>query len=265
MRDDIQREGASLRRGISAAELERHSACRSRMTINDPEQEDPYYATVPIGIESTDSKIKSRIMKQADFMSEMASIEQEAMLHASKELHSLGVQSLKFKTQVEERKSNKNTMQSFKEQKLDEWKVVKYCTKFITQFHITHYVSSIQLGASGYELLAERKISRRLGLGSHVGVEKIAAGSLSTTHSRSHGSSASNVRRIGVIELKNGIPTVKRGSHQEAVVGIQVKPISDLIMTRELRTPLKKALLKYLRSEGETCGKYLQYNTCIIV
>ena len=59
-----------------------------------------------------------------------------------------------------------------------------------------------------------------------------------------------------MIELKDGIPTVKRGSHQEAVVGIQVKPISDLIMTRELRTPLEKALLKYLRNEEEEFGKW---------
>ena len=67
-----------------------------------------------------------------------------------------------------------------------------------------------------------------------------------------------------MIELKNGIPTVKRRSHQEAVVGTQVKPISDLIMTRELRTPLKKALLIYLRSEGETCGKCLQCSMSIV-
>ena len=93
-------------------------------------------------------------------------------------------------------------------------------------------------------------------MGSHIGVEKIAAGSLGTTYMRGRGNSASNVRRIGVIELKNGIPTVKRGSHQEAVVGIQVKPISDLVMTRKLRIPLKRALLKCLRSEGETCGEY---------
>ena len=137
----------------------------------------------------------------------------------------------------------------------DQEQMVEYCTKFITQFHITHYVSSIQLGASGYEVLTQSKLSRKLGVGSNVGVEKIASGSVSTTHSKSHSHKASNVRRIGVIELNNGIPTVKRGSHQEAVVGIQVKPISDLVTMRELRTPLKEALLKYLKNEGEEVGK----------
>ena len=252
-------EGASLRKGISATELERYSMCRSPMMINGQENVENSYAPLSIEIESTDSKIKRRIIKQADFVSEMASIEQETMLHASRELLSLDQQSLKLKAQTEEQRSNETRTHSFTKQGIDEEKIVKYCTKFITKFHITHYVSSIQLGASGYEVLAESKISRRLGIGSHIGVEKIAAGSLSTTNSRSHGSNASNVRRIGVIELKNGIPTVKRGSHQEAVVGIQVKPISDLVMTRKLRKPLKTALLKYLRSEGETCGKCLQY------
>ena len=246
-------EGASLRRGVSTTELD--STCRSPIMIN--EEENPYYANVPVEIGSTDSKVKRRIMKQADFVSEMASIEQETMLHASRELLSVDKQLVKLKVQTEERSSCESSPQSFTEYGIDEDKLVKYCTKFITQFHITHYVSSIQLGASGYEILAESRISRRLGIGSHIGVEKIAAGSLGTTHMRGRGSSASNVRRIGVIELKNGIPTVKRGSHQEGVVGIQVKPISDLVMVRKLRTPLRRALLKYLRSEGETHGKCL--------
>ena len=137
----------------------------------------------------------------------------------------------------------------------DQKQMIEYCMKFITQFRITHYVSSIQLGASGYEVLTQSKLSRKLGIGSNIGVEKIASGSVSTTHSKSHSHKASNVRRIGVIELNNGIPTVKRGSHQEAVVGIQVKPISDLVTMRELRTPLKKALLKYLKNEGVEVGK----------
>ena len=139
----------------------------------------------------------------------------------------------------------------------DDEKIVKYCTRFISEFRITHYVSSIQLGASGYEVLTQSNLSRKLGIGGNVGVEKIATSRASITHSKTktHSHRESNVRRIGVIELKDGIPTVKRGSHQEAVVGIQVKPISDLIKIKELRGPLKKALVKYLRSEGEGVGK----------
>lgn len=114
-------------------------------------------------------------------------------------------------------------------------------------------MSSIQLGASGYEVITESKIARRLRMQSHLGVEKIAAGSVASTHSRSTGSNTSNLKRIGIIEIKNSVPTVKRGTHHEAVVGIQVKPISDLILARELRTPLKGALIQYVRRKGESC------------
>ena len=138
----------------------------------------------------------------------------------------------------------------------DKERMVEHCTKFIAQFHVTHYVSSIQLGASGYEVLTRSKLSRKLGIGGHIGVEKIASGDLSASYSKNRSHKASSIRRIGVIELKDGVPTVKRGSHQEAVVGIQVKPISDLVTMRELRTSLEKALLKYLRNEGEEFGKW---------
>ena len=147
-------------------------------------------------------------------------------------------------------------IQMFK-QYIEDEEIIEYCNRFITQFHITHYVSSIQLGASGYEVLTESRIARRLGLGSRVGVEKIAAGTTESSHTKSHRKNSSDVNRIGVIELKNNIPTVRRGSHQEAVVGIQVKPISDLVNVPELRGSLQKALVQYTRSEGDTCGEWL--------
>ena len=62
-------EGTSLRRGISATELERYSTCRSPMTINGQESVENSYAPLSIEIESADSKIKRRIIKQANFVS----------------------------------------------------------------------------------------------------------------------------------------------------------------------------------------------------
>ena len=66
------------------------------------------------------------------------------------------------------------------------------------------------------------------------------------------------MNKIGIIEIEedNKI-VVKRRSHQEGVVGVQVKPISDLVTTKELRETLKAGLLHYVRSEGDTNGTIL--------
>ena len=138
---------------------------------------------------------------------------------------------------------------------MTESKIAESCNKFISQYKVTHYVSSIQLGASGYEVITESKRGHRFGAGSHIGVQKIAAGSISGSHSRSHHKKTTDVRKIGIIELKDGIATVKRGSHNEAVVGIQVRPISDLITSQKLKDIMQKALVRYTESKGDASGK----------
>ena len=81
--------------------------------------------------------------------------------------------------------SRENVIQKV-EHHMIESKIAESCNKFISQFRVTHYVSSIQLGASGYEVITESKRGRRLGVGSHIGVQKIAAGSATGSHSKSH-------------------------------------------------------------------------------
>ena len=133
--------------------------------------------------------------------------------------------------------------------------IAEICNNFISQYKVTHYVSSIQLGACGYEVITESRKGHRFGAGSHIGVQKIAAGSASGTHSKSHHKKTTDVRKIGVIELKDGIAMVKRGSHNEAVVGIQVRPISDLVTSREIKGIMQKALVWYIESKGDASGK----------
>lgn len=69
---------------------------------------------------------------------------------------------LQEQTERRDRKSVEDTMrQTFKQCMKNE--VIEYCSKFIAHFHITHYVSSIQLGASEYDVLTESEIAKRLG------------------------------------------------------------------------------------------------------
>lgn len=261
---DAQMERGASSEGIAGDSTETISLA----TQHDNDEEYSYvnYQMLGIGRRTTTREIenakvkkgKSTLILQAEEMSKLVNTEQELLVNTERELLSLEEQSLKLEMQVAKQQSFENEQSAeilFSKHNIQEEKVVECCSAFISQFRITHYVSSIQLGASGYEVITESKIARKLRMQSHLGVEKIAAGSVTSTHSRSTGSNASNLKRIGIIEIKNGVPTVKRGTHHEAVVGIQVKPISDLILSKELRTPLKRALLQHVRSKGESCGK----------
>ena len=72
-------------------------------------------------------------------------------------------------------------------------------------------------------------------------MQNIAEGGVGARHSMRDHKKITNVQKIGVIERsKENIATVKRGSHHEAVVGIQVKPISDLVTSRKLKRRCKR-------------------------
>ena len=138
-------------------------------------------------------------------------------------------------------------------------KIADYCGQFLAQFRITHYVSSIQLGASGYKIVSKSKDAKSQKVRNSIRVDKIAAGKETSSSSRSKvrgPKSSASINKIGIIEVEeDNKVVVKRRSHQEGVVGVQVKPISDLVTIRELRDPLKEGLLHYVRSEGDTNGE----------
>ena len=135
-------------------------------------------------------------------MSKLVNTEQEMLVSTERELLSLEERSLKLEMQIEKQQSfeeEQSALMLFSKHNIEEKEVVEYCGSFISQFRITHYVSSIQLGASGYEVITESKIARRLRMQSDLGVEKIAAGSVAGAHSRSTRSKASNLKKIGII------------------------------------------------------------------
>ena len=138
-------------------------------------------------------------------------------------------------------------------------KIAEYCSQFLSQFRVTHYVSSIQLGASGYKVVSKGKTAKSQKVQKSVRVDKIAAGMTSRSSTKRLGQQsggATAVNKIGTMEVEeDGKVTVKRRSHQEGVVGVQVKPVSDLVTTQELRELLKDALLHYIRSEGDTSSE----------
>lgn len=138
-------------------------------------------------------------------------------------------------------------------------KITEYCAQFLAQFRVTHYVSSIQLGASGYKVVTKGEAAKSQKVRNSIRVDKIAAGKATSAGSSSKARSKKGnvgVSKIGIIQVEeDNKVVVKRKSHQEGVVGVQMKPVSDLVTTVELREPLMEGILHYVRSEGDTNGK----------
>ena len=96
--------------------------------------------------------------------------------------------------------------------------VVQQVGSFIELFHVTHYVTSVQLGAA--EFTADGQ------------------------------SDSKSIGRIG----DDG--SVGRGSSEEAVIGISVEPITSLVKQHFLHLALKQALMKYMELHGQLSGTH---------
>ena len=131
--------------------------------------------------------------------------------------------------------------------------IVTDCSDFVHHFRITHYVNAIELGAAQYRVLSETEYYDRVGLTGKLGIEAMANFVLTETVSRRRTQKASDVRQIGVIGGSDG--RVHRGSYDEAVVGIQIQPINSLLRLRYLQLAMRKALLDYIKLQGDTSGK----------
>ena len=120
--------------------------------------------------------------------------------------------------------------------------VVDDCSEFISSFGVTHYVSSITLGASEHTVMTESDYSRMIKEGFDLSVASV--GSVKQKMSTKSKTSKSSTRSqlLGkIVEDK-----VDRGSNNEAVIGIKILPIHSLIhKNRFLYLSLNKALMGY--------------------
>ena len=130
-------------------------------------------------------------------------------------------------------------------------KILSACRDFVQFFRLTHYVSAIELGASEYRVLSETEYFSRVKAGGTFGVESLANLAISSSSSWKKTKKASDLKRIG--RIINDL--VERGSYDEAVVGVSIQPISNLVRLRYLQLTLKKALLEYIETQGDSTGE----------
>lgn len=131
-------------------------------------------------------------------------------------------------------------------------KIIHDCYDFVKHFRITHYVSTINLGAMEYRLFSETDFNSTVGAGGTLGIEKLVDLSLSHKRTSRKFRKASDVKTIGKISTEG---KVGRGTHDEAVVGIRVQPISTLVKFPYLQLALQRSLVHYMEEQGDTSCK----------
>lgn len=154
---------------------------------------------------------------------------------------------------------------------LTEKQITECCTKFIEEYSITHYVHSLELGASYYFALSEKEFETKVkskisasgqGAGAAIttegGLRKkklqeeiTAIGRMTPLNKNTRGGSTT-----GKSDSQDW--TVIRGTTDEAVVGVKLKPISSLVQNNlKLREVLQIAVQKYIDDHQNVKCKFM--------
>ena len=135
--------------------------------------------------------------------------------------------------------------------------IYELCLDFVKCFHVTHYVSSLNLGALEYSVITEEDYSREMGLAGSFGLEDVVSvvlkpkGKYSLRKTRK----STRVKRVGLIKNPDsGDYYVPRGTYAEAVIGVEVKPIQLLVRHQYLRRSLRHAVAHYIEEQRDTSG-----------
>ena len=130
------------------------------------------------------------------------------------------------------------------------------CLRFIQEFRVTHFITSIDLGAKVYQVFREADFAKQFGSSANIGFsgEGGKFQSVSDKVVSSLESDSFNTRRIGVINKSD--ETVRRATRDEAVVGMKILPICSLLQcSARLHLAMKDALFKYLYEEASVSCK----------
>ena len=139
--------------------------------------------------------------------------------------------------------------------------IYQLCHGFVSFFHVTHYVSALELGALEYSAMTEEDYLRQAGAAGSFGLEQVVSAALTSKGSFSRSSHKtrkhSQVKRVGLIRNPAGEDLeyyVPRGTYAEAVIGVEVKPIQNLVRHKFLRRVLTHAVAYYIEQQRDASG-----------
>ncbi len=124
------------------------------------------------------------------------------------------------------------------------------CSEFIEKYSITHYVSGIDMGAAQYQVISEEQYVREFGVKNSLEILKVVNQVVSFKSKSTRKALSSQLTEIGRFQGN----TVKRGTTDEAVVGVTFQPISALITLRVLRSALQTTIRHYIEDQQFSRG-----------
>ena len=131
----------------------------------------------------------------------------------------------------------------------------KKCREFINHFRITHYVCSIDLGASKYRVMSEEEYQTQIKTKGSLGIDQVASAAVEQKVSFGRKNKASDETIIGRFDGNKVI----RGTTSEAVVGVKFQPISALVRTRIIQNKLKQAIRAYIDNQEHSKGEFFLF------
>ena len=121
-------------------------------------------------------------------------------------------------------------------------KVDDDCLMFLKHVGVTHYISSIRLGAMKFLVLTTAEYNKKARVKGSMGAEGVAKWSLSRTKSGQWHDSSLTAKEIG--RIVNG--STRMRTSDEAVIGFQLMPIHRLVRSYHVNKSLKRALRNYI-------------------
>ena len=136
-------------------------------------------------------------------------------------------------------------------------KIVEDIEHFIHYFGVTHYVSAIELGGLEYQELTSKEYHQHAGMSSNASVTSPVHGgveaSTKTSHTKRSGKFKKDRKKVGRINFKDEKVT----EENEAVIGCQIQPITNIVRNPYLRQALSKCIDKYTTTREKYRGNIL--------
>jgi hypothetical protein len=133
------------------------------------------------------------------------------------------------------------------------------CKEIINALRVTHYITSIKLGAGEYRIMSDGEYHKQMARGGAFGLDMMAeASSNEFTDLKQSKKEAtkmqfkvSHMRKIGRINEEN---KVEQGSPDEVVLMVKVQPITRLIRIPTVKRAMKVALEAYMERTAAAEG-----------
>ena len=126
--------------------------------------------------------------------------------------------------------------------------------EFVEDHRITHYVSSITMGASTFIVTSESELKKQVSTKTKAGYQSIAQAGVSTSFVNKLMDKNENVHNVGKLS-EDG-----KNIEAEAVVEVQLLPISSLIQTRGFKEKFQAAVAKLVKKEHHNQGDCIYTN-----